>query len=105
MNYGLKEHVLVFVLVGLVFTFYMEMVYMPSFMPWMNQDDLSLLSYPVVYEDALRLRVINVGGILLFVLSLLGGRSLIHFLESLNSKSDRLGCISDLKGRFKEDEI
>ena len=36
-------------------------------------------------------------------LAIMGGRSLIHLLESLKGESDGLGCIS-VKGGLKENE-
>jgi len=79
----------------------MELVYLPHFFPWLYYNNNAILSYPPRLQNFFLARLINVGGVFLFAITFLGGRSLIHLLESLKEESDRFGCISD-KGRYKE---
>lgn len=103
MKISLQGKMLSVFCVAVVFMFYMELVYLPHFNP-LFYSGYSVLSYPLEMRNVLVGKLINVGGILLFCLSILGGRSVVYLLESLNMESDRLGCIS-VKGGNKENEL
>ena len=90
-------HVLIILGIAVAFMFYMELVFIPRF--YMVKD-YGLQSFPPSMRSDGVNRFINVGGVLLFVLSFFGGRSLVHLLESL-LEDDRFGCMGDF-GRLKE---
>ena len=100
----LRRQFTVVVIVALVFVLYMEAIYLPHFNPWLYYNNYDILSYPPELQNTTIGRFINVGGVLLFFLSVIGGQSLIPLLESLRKQNDNLGCISAKNGRYKENE-
>jgi len=99
---NIQRQILLILFVAVLFMFYMELVFIPRFY-LVTLGDYGLMSFPLGLRNDSANRFINAGGVLLFALSLFGGRSLIHLLESLKEESDRFGCIS-AKGRYKEHE-
>ena len=99
LNEYITHKLLIIVLIFSITLFYMEIYYLPHFLPTLYFGG-GLDSYDLTLRNEVTGRYIHLQGLVWFMLSILGGRSLIQLLESLKGDSDNMGCIS-AKGEVK----